>query len=346
MTRTIETRGGWGVSALLLTAAVAVAPVSTAAQEPGEREECRCVDARGNEIDGCTCLHTPSLETLRELPWMVGRLLGGDRPRIGITLDPEQPPEDDARGARVVDLLEDGPADEAGLREGDLVVRFDGHDLARSLDPGLEEDFDLDRSIPVQRLLALARRLEPGEEVEVEYLRDGERRATTLEARALDRWRVGPGSAPRPPGAPGVPFRLRGDDLAVTVFPEGRRGLTFLHEDGRFERCPTEGGEAGDGRMVIVGGGCPGGLRLVALGPELAGYFGTDRGVLVADVHAESETGLRPGDVIQGVGTREVDSPERLRRILASYEPEESVPFRIVREGRTLDVQGRLGRSD
>jgi hypothetical protein len=132
--------------------------------------------------------------------------------------------------------------------------------------------------------------------------------------------------------------------MAVTVRPD--RGLTVFRGNRHFDRCPTEGGEAGAGRVVVVGGGCPGGLRLVALGPELAGYFGTDRGVLVADVHDGSETGLRPGDVIQGVGTREVDSPERLQRILASYEPEEVVPFRIVREGRTLDVQGRLGRSD
>lgn len=349
--------GGRGAAPLLLLlAALAADPAPVAAQDVRERTECRCVDADGNVIESCTCLRTPALEGLARLPDAMGRMLalGPDRPRVGISLDPTQAPEDDARGARVQGLLEDGPADQAGLREGDLVVRFDGHDLLRSLEPELEEDFDLDRSIPVQRLLALARRLEPGEEVEVEYLRDGERRTTTLEARALDAWGARAWTLPelgdlgrrfqvRVPDGERFRFRTPDEHRLEIVGPEGgtARGL-ILDSDGPFDRCPPEG-EAEDGaRVWVFGDACPGGLRLVALNPELGEYFGVDGGVLVADVHPDSPLGLRPGDVIRRIGERDADSPDRVRRILRSYEPEEAIPFHIVRDGRTVDVQGRL----
>jgi C-terminal processing protease CtpA/Prc len=82
-------------------------------------------------------------------------------------------------------VLDDGPADEAGLQEGDIITRIGVHSLLEPLDAEVEEDFDLDESLPVQRLLSIARGLEPGEDVEIEYLRDGERLTATVEAREL-----------------------------------------------------------------------------------------------------------------------------------------------------------------
>lgn len=322
---------GWtGAVTLAIVAGgcLSALPGRAAAQDVGLRTECRCVDGAGNEIENCSCVRAPEARGL-----MTRLFSGADRPRVGITLDPTQPPEVDARGARVEDLLEDGPAAEAGLRAGDVVVSFDGHDLLQALDPEVERDFDLDQSVPVQRLLALARRLEPGQEVDVVYLRDGERRTATLEARNLGRWGVRAFALPDME-ALGRRFEIHG--------PDGQRARVFVSGDGRFDRCPERPG-TGDGPAALVfGDACPGGLRLVALNPGLGEYFGTDEGVLVADVHPDSPLGLRPGDVIQRIGARDADTPDRVGRILRSYEEDEAIPFHIVRDGRPMDVQGRL----
>jgi S1-C subfamily serine protease len=64
---------------------------------------------------------------------------------------------EDEQGALVVQVPADGPADRAGLEPGDLVTSIDGEEV-RSV-----EDF-----------LGFIRRSEPGDEVEVEVLRDGD----------------------------------------------------------------------------------------------------------------------------------------------------------------------------
>ncbi|MFD6951939.1 MULTISPECIES: S1C family serine protease [unclassified Nocardiopsis] len=66
-----------------------------------------------------------------------------------------------AEGSGAVE--EGGPADEAGLRSGDVIVALDG-----------------DRVDSGQELLAMLRGLSPGDEVEVEYERDGERDTATV----------------------------------------------------------------------------------------------------------------------------------------------------------------------
>lgn len=86
------------------------------------------------------------------------------------------------------------------------------------------------------------------------------------------------------------------------------------------------------------------GLELVELNPDLADYFDVDEGVLVSDVAEGSELGLRPGDVIVAVGERAVEDVSDVRRILSSFEPEEDVRFRIVRQGDERTVTGHVDR--
>ena len=147
-------------------------------------DDCRCVDANGEEIENCICYRTPDESVLA---WQYPPF-GGSRARIGITLSVTVS-DDDSRGARVESVMEDGPADRAGLREGDLITHIDGHSLLQALEDREAEDaFDLDGSIPSQRLLELARELEPGDEVEVRFSRDGESRTVTMVAEDLDDW--------------------------------------------------------------------------------------------------------------------------------------------------------------
>ena len=158
--------------------AVAVAASPVAAQQSST--DCRCVDRDGDQIERCTCFRMPRVEGL-----LRGLSFADTRPRLGISVSTSQGAELDAQGARVTQVLEDGPADDAGIREDDVITRIDGQSLFDPLPGDAEDDFDLDESIPVQRLLAIARQLEPGQEAEIEYLRDGEARSTSVEAEDL-----------------------------------------------------------------------------------------------------------------------------------------------------------------
>jgi S1-C subfamily serine protease len=286
------------------------------------------VDGDGNAIDNCACFVVP------DVPRIMAFGRNGDfswpsppnRPRLGVTVTTDQGADLDVQGARVGTVMEDGPAEDAGIREGDVITHVDGRSLLEPLDADIEEDFDLDESVPVQRLLAIARELEPGETVEVRYLRDGQAMTATLEVQEL-----------------GAAWGAWARDFQEELRPQ----MEELQERLRTRDLDVDRQRArvlDRSRSIPVGPGtASGGLRLTELTPGLGDYFGTDQGVLVTDVDEDSALGLRAGDVILRVGDREATSPERVRRVLASYEPGESVTFRVRRQGSEIDVLGRLG---
>lgn len=320
--------------------------------------ECRCVNDRGEELEDCVCMRGPSPSPL--LPEMFQR---NRRARLGITLDPGQDEEMDRKGAVILEVLEGGPADHAGLRKGDIVTALDGHDLREPLSGEEKGELDPAASRPVGRLLALVREIEPEEEIEVRYLRDGEEHTTTVTAGALRGWRFAfagkglerlrkrikiLGLHEGEMGAEAHEIAERARELGARARGLADRDVEIViagEGEGRghgFSECPGEEGE--DGRIFrAFRGACPAGLEMAALNPELGNYFGTDTGVLVVDVHPESTTGLEPGDVILRIGDREAVSPRRVRAILRSYDPDEEIVFHIRRKGKEISVKGRIG---
>jgi len=348
-----------------LTAVTFVAPLF--AQSGGDRQDCRCVDSAGKEIANCTCLRLPSSRSMALV--FPER---DHRARLGITVSTSQSSGDDAKGARVESVLEDGPAAEAGIREGDIITRVDGKSLLAPLGGDAEKGIDPDESVPVQRLLAITKDLEPDQKVPVTYLRDGKSHNTTVETKDLTdrmgirvfadstmrvrmrdlRQRMGRlndsmrGLAPRIREyrfvEPRGDLRIFGDSAGAPNvllrgwFPDSTRHALRLDRFDPADRCP--GADRAD--ITLFGDDCPGGAQLVALNPGLAGYFGTDKGVLVSDVRADSPIGLQAGDVILQIGSRSVTSPEQVRRILRSYSPDETITFRIMRKGKSMSVSG------
>jgi S1-C subfamily serine protease len=227
--------------------------------------------------------------------------------------------------------MEDGPAEDAGIQAGDIITRVEGRSLFEPLGGDAESDFDLDASVPVQRLLAIARELDPGESITVEYLRNGEARRATLEVQDLSRaWGVEVREAIRPQME-----QLR-EQLREQRFDLDRFRLELPDVDVPvrvFERERAIQG-LGVGRY---------GLGLTELTPGLADYFGAEQGVLVSDVDEDSALGLEPGDVILRIGDREVTTLAGVRRILGSYTADEQVTVRVRRRGAEVDVLGRLG---
>jgi hypothetical protein len=333
-----------GALLVLVLLGLALVPTPTAAQQ--ERDECRCVDAEGNEIEGCHCFLTPRLDRLAAAISSFGHT----PPRLGISVDPNQSASLDAEGARVTNVLEDGPAEEAGLREGDVITHVDGRPLTAPLDAEAEGDFDLDESAPVQRLLALVGDVDPGSEVEIEYLRDGERETVTVEAEELsDSW--GGGFTMTGPGWD--PERLHDE---VRELANGARAWHFRSYEGGDDELRLRMHPDGEDMVVAPRGTVrpfgdgPGpafwsgglGLQLVEVNPELGAYFGAEEGVLVTHVERSSGLGLRPGDVVLRVGDRPVTSTERFWRIVGSYGAEEDIELHILRDGEETAVTGRL----
>ncbi len=325
-----------------------------------EHQECRCVDEEGKPIERCSCFVLPDVGQI------VTRAIPASRPRLGVTLaDTKESAE--ARGAVVASVMKDGPAEKAGIRKGDVLTRVDGKSLLEPLGPEVEREFDEDSSLPVQRLMELVRGIEPGQRVEVEYLRDGVRATATVEARDLDPWTVSVLAPDWNPEAfqnrmKDLEGRLR--DLRVHISPEGREIRIFgdsarpprvmfrsapeagafslvTPDDDRLWACPGASGPSG-GLWVGFSHRCLGGLQLLELKPGLADYFGTAEGVLVADVHEDSKLGVQPGDVILAIGDRDTPDPDRVRRILSSYAADETVTLRIMRQKRETTVTGTL----
>jgi S1-C subfamily serine protease len=64
--------------------------------------------------------------------------------------------------------------------------------------------------------------------------------------------------------------------------------------------------------------------------------------VLVVDANEESPLALAAGDVILSIGGRATTSPDQVLRVLGSYAADEDIPIRVRRNGREIEVMGRL----
>jgi len=72
-------------------------------------------------------------------------------------------------GALVSDVVDDSPADKAGLKQGDVIVAFNGEDILDASD--------------IRNSVGL---VEPGERADITYLRDGKRRSTRIEVEEFE----------------------------------------------------------------------------------------------------------------------------------------------------------------
>jgi predicted metalloprotease with PDZ domain len=315
---------------MLLLLLAGFAPQSAPALDAQQNRECRCVDANGNPIENCRCFTMPDVSAIR--------VFGAPRARIGVSL------EETVDGARVTEVLEDSPAEAAGLQAGDLILSVGGQSLREPLS-NRQRELRIDDSgdVAVQRLMALALDWEPGTPVELEIQRGTERQTITVE----------------PEEAPAQAFTFSPRD-GVRVFGNGRALQLDSLRNFRFDLDTL-----GLGRMMLradslgravfrfsnncgVARGlnafsvdCVDGVRLVELNPELGEYFGVSSGVLVSEVDDGSTLELRPGDVILSIGGRAVTAPDQALRIIASYSGDEDVPMQIRRRGQEMEVTGR-----
>ncbi len=221
---------------------------------------------------------------------------GPDRGRIGVMVDMRADADRDKIGARIQSVVPDSPAQRAGLQAGDIITSFNGTKLG-----GLTGE-DRDVSGPGEKLVELARALDPGDKASVEYRRGSETKKATIEAEEL-----------------GNTFSFRMPDMDRLRW----------HMD-ELRDLPE--------RFEFFGRSRWGGLEMVSLNPDLGEYFGAKEGLLVVSVAENSEVALKAGDVILSIAGRTPSSPSHAMRILHSYEPGEAVDIGIMRKQRRQSI--------
>ncbi len=228
-----------------------------------------------------------------------------NRGRIGVVVKTDPDAADDRLGARIEAVTPGGPADKAGLKAGDIITRFSGTALG-----GVPAE-DEEESGPGMKLIELARALDPGDSVQVEYRRGSETRKATLVAEE-----VSFGGLSR---------------VEVGEMPEMPR----MMELPRMQMGPG-------GSFSWTMGDAWGGIELVSLNPDLGDYFGTREGVLVVRASEDSTLPLKGGDVILAIGGRKPTSPMHAMRILRSYESGETVAIDVLRKQKRTTLSWKV----
>ena len=190
--------------------------------------------------------------------------------------------ESAATGARVREVSPGGPAAEAGIRTGDVIVAVNGTTITNTE--------------PARQVMRLMREVKPDSRLNLRVLRDGKPRDFTLTVRS------GP-----------IFYNFSG--FAGAELPDLEAFM--LHR-------PLQD------------------MELATLSPQLGGYFGSDRGVLVVRAPADGALGLEDGDVILSIDGRVPTSGSHATRILGSYQPGEKVKLRILRQHKAREIEVTL----
>jgi C-terminal processing protease CtpA/Prc len=224
--------------------------------------------------------------------------------RIGVVVNTAANADSDRLGARIEAVTPGGPADKAGLKEGDIITKFNGTVLSGARAGGEDE------SGPGMKLVELAHALDPGDTVKIEYRRGADTRQATLVAEEVE----GPWA-----------FAMPRVDIPRFEIP-------------RIEIPPMAMAPRGGMTMDFCFGDSWCNLQLVNLNADLGEYFGTKEGVLVVRAPEDSTLPLKSGDVIITVGGRKATSPEHAMRILRSYDAGETVAIEVMRHQRKLTL--------
>ena len=275
-----------------------------------------------------------SQDAARERPRV--QVFSSNRARLGVTIQTKADPETDRYGARILSVVDDSPAEKAGLKEGDIITRFGSTSLANAKPEDHELDSDSDVSGPGLRLVELAQDLDEGDTVRVEYRRDGSTHTVSIVAAEL------------------------GDDLSFYRFDdhnpgmgmampqfEGPRNFQFrsMPDDMQFFKGPQTFNFEGPGDLSIFMGG-HNGLQMMEMNADLGEYFGTSEGLLVTRAPGDSSIPVRAGDVILSIDGRKPTSVAHAYRIIGSYEEGETVKAEVMRKRQRINVEWKVEERD
>ncbi len=205
------------------------------------------------------------------------------------------------RGVGVTQVVKDSPAEKAGLRKDDVILRLDGENVSS-----------------VRKLNRLVSELAPDQSVRVSFSRGGaEQEVTATVTKRLNQSFAGDLLR----GDPKI-WKFERPDMKLFKWegaPFGHGDL--FNNDGNFSFA------LGNTRRI--------GVSTMELTKQLADYFGvtSGKGVLVTSVTDDgpaAKAGVRAGDVITAIEGEEVDSPGDLSRVI-NRKKEGDVTLTIIR---------------
>ena len=212
----------------------------------------------------------------------------------------------DARGVGITSIVKDSPAEKAGLRKDDVILRFDGENVTST-----------------RKLSRLVSEVAPDQSVRLGISRGGSEQevAVTIGKRenSMDAWHKLEG--------------LKGGFKGL----EGAEGLEGLVTPGaRVWKWEGPDSADHDGFVFAFGNNRRIGVSTTQLTKQLAEFFGVadGKGVLVTSVGDDSpaaKAGIKAGDVITAVDGEKVEDAGDLTRALAKKK-EGDVTLTIVRD--------------
>jgi S1-C subfamily serine protease len=238
-----------------------------------------------------------------------------DRGRLGMVIQPRP----NAHGLDVLAVTPGGPADQAGLNAGDIIVGIDG-----------------DNKQGNAKMSSRLTNLEKGTTLTLAVKRklDGTRRSIKVTAAHHDIpawWAMTLASAQSAADAaraltPDIASQLAKAMSAVKATPGMRKLLANDHRV--FWIRPTPWAD----------------LNLVALNPDLGQYFGTTHGALVLATHSRYP-GLEAGDVITAVNGKPVDRPTDVMRALRGQLPGMTVTLTVRRHDKPKSIRLKVPKA-
>jgi serine protease Do len=185
---------------------------------------------------------------------------------------------------------EGSPAEDAGLKAGDVLLSYNGENI-----------------VGAQQLGRLVEETPQGRKVKLQYWRDGKAESTTVTTGAR-----------------------RATSFNFPVGPN------FEIPDARMFGMPDIPDPMLIWKNSLLG------IECESVDSQLARYFGVKQGVLVRSVEDGSvaeKAGLKAGDVVTGIGDRDVATPHDLRSYMRSdRHPAASVPLEFTRERKPMKV--------
>lgn len=226
---------------------------------------------------------------------------------------------DEQGGVLLAGVVEDSPAQKAGLEIGDVITAVDGRRI--------ESPEDLAEAIG---------KTEPGTEVEIEYVRDGKARKAKAEVGGRE-YEVQKKKKIIIRGDPGREKILQwfGDDEDIEIDLDDLEGLDedvfMLHHRG--------------GKIAYLG------VEIADLTEQLGEYFGVENGegALVQEVAPDTpaaDAGLEAGDVIVKMGGEAITGADDVRGFVWESDPGDEVEIQYVRKGKTRTVGAVLGENE
>lgn len=207
--------------------------------------------------------------------------------RLGLMLDGQPDSAADSAGTRVRSVVPGSPAAAAGLEQGDVITKVNGTAVDGA-----------------RKLMRLARGIQPGDTVRIEYRRAGQTKSATLVADRMER----------------------------------RVAMSFRRMPGFGPGGGPDDGDRAPGMMMMFHRHHPGGLRLTEVGKDLGEYFGTSEGFLVLKSPTDSASPLKAGDVLLAIDGRKPQSVGHALEILRSYAPGEKAKLEVIRKKQRTNL--------